>query len=220
MKTNYNDYYKNHYKVAFSESDIEEWCKWFDVQWKLINSKVKIKKGMRILEIGPGFGGFYKYLQDVKGVDYLGLDLDPEIVKFTNNYFHTNDFKFQQFETLNDKSGFDLIVAFEVLEHVENPTGVIDKVHQLLRPGGVFVGTTPYPFTKNIISDQTHISVLHPENWRRIFQLCGFKTTSLHPMSFAPFFWRVSSKLNIRIPFYVFLRGFVSTCLIIAKKSK
>jgi SAM-dependent methyltransferase len=144
--------------------------------------------------------------------------LDPAIVKFTNDLFETNVFKCDSIENLNTKDKFDLIVAFEVLEHIERPSDVIDRICLSLKPGGIFFGTTPYPFKNNIVSDETHISVLHPDNWKRLFKRAGFKTVNVDPMSFAPFLWRINKKLNIRIPRYIKARGFVSTSLIYAKK--
>lgn len=219
MSLRYKDYYKNHYKSSFTEADISEWLKWFYTQWRFINKKIKLKKNMRILEIGPGFGGFYKVLQEQLGEpDYLGLDLDPDIVKFTNDYFNTKSFRYQSVEDLKDKERFDMVVAFEVLEHVDNPGEVVNKVFALLKPKGVFCATTPYPFKRNIVSDATHISVLHPENWNRLFAMAGFKRVESYPMSFAPFFWRLAKRINIRIPYYLPIKGFVSTNLIIARK--
>jgi 2-polyprenyl-3-methyl-5-hydroxy-6-metoxy-1,4-benzoquinol methylase len=219
MSVNYKNYYKDHYKVNFSENDIDMWNNWFQVQWKLIQKKVKLEKKIKVLDIGAGFGGFYKALvDDGFKPDYLGIDLDPKIVEFTNKHFRKKILKFQHFEKLKPVEKYDLIVAFEVLEHVENPSQVVSKIYEHLKPGGVFCGTTPYPFKKNIVSDKTHISVLHPGNWQRIFELAKFKKATVEPMSFAPLLWRINPKLNIRIPYFVRTKGFVSTSLIIAKK--
>ncbi|NJC08760.1 2-polyprenyl-3-methyl-5-hydroxy-6-metoxy-1,4-benzoquinol methylase [Polymorphobacter fuscus] len=38
---------------------------------------------------------------------------------------------------------FDLIVAIEVIEHLENPRAMLREIHRLLRPGGTAVLTTP-----------------------------------------------------------------------------
>ena len=37
----------------------------------------------------------------------------------------------------------DVVVAGEVIEHLDDPGGFLDGVHALVRPGGIFVVTTP-----------------------------------------------------------------------------
>jgi SAM-dependent methyltransferase len=39
---------------------------------------------------------------------------------------------------------FDTVVAFQVLEHVEDPTAMTSEAFRVLRPGGVFIVTTPF----------------------------------------------------------------------------
>jgi len=41
---------------------------------------------------------------------------------------------------------FDAVVMCEVLEHVREPRQAIEKVHRLLRPGGVLILSTPFIF--------------------------------------------------------------------------
>ena len=39
---------------------------------------------------------------------------------------------------------FDTVVAFQVLEHVEEPGTMVAEAFRVLRPGGVFIVTTPF----------------------------------------------------------------------------
>ena len=39
---------------------------------------------------------------------------------------------------------FDTVVAFQVLEHVEDPAAMTREAFRILRPGGVFIVTTPF----------------------------------------------------------------------------
>lgn len=41
-------------------------------------------------------------------------------------------------------ASFDTVGAFELLEHVSDPRKVIEQVYEVLKPGGIFVGATPF----------------------------------------------------------------------------
>ncbi len=218
MKTEYSDYFKQHYKSTLTEKDIVIYRQWFDRQWRIINQKIAITPSSEILEIGSGFGGFYGFIRDSGNQSYTGLELDPEAAAFANRYYDTQVFKVSSIEDYNPPTTYDIIFAFEVLEHIDNPGETIAKIHKMLKPGGVFCATSPYPFKKNIDADDTHVSVLHPANWRRLFQRTGFTDISSHPMSFLPLVWRINKKANIKLPFYIPFQGFISTCLFIVQK--
>jgi len=218
MKTNmqYDNYFQKHYKYVFSEVDIINYGKWFQSQLNTILQHEVIDMDKSLLEIGSGVGGFYSAIGKPK--HYQGIELDKQAVKFSNSFFQTDKFKAISLERLDIKTQYDYVFAFEVLEHLENPTEAIQRISKLLSPGGVFIGTTPFPYKKNILADDTHVSVLHPLNWNRLFINEGFKNIRLIPMTFFPFLWRVNKRFNVRIPFYSPAPYFVSTCLIIAEK--
>ena len=217
MMIKYKNYFKTHYKYSFSDKNLQDYRNWFYSQWNFINSLTEIKKDSDVLELGSSIGGFYSFIKN-KNKKYIGLELDKEAVRFSNNYFNTEAFLNTPIEKLKYESKFDYVFAFEVLEHLYNPIEVIKKINKFLKKDGIFCGTSPYPFYKNITPDKTHLFVLHPDNWKRLFLLLGFKKVELYPMTFLPFLWRINKNLNIRLPFYIPLNGFVSTTLIIARK--
>ena len=91
-------------------------------------------------------------------------------------------------------------------------------IHSLTKEGGLFIGTTPYPFKKNIVSDDTHLFVLHPINWKKLFEKCGFEYVIVSAMTFLPYLWRINKKWNFIIPFYIPKMKLVSISLKIARK--
>lgn len=215
----YQNYFKNHYKSRFSVSDIVQYQQWFSSQLQQFAGFLKFDANTQILELGSGSGGFFNLIKDqIEIKNYLGLELDPAAVKFANRYFKTDRFKLSSYEQLKSQKRFDYIFGFEVLEHLEDPLLVIQKMAKDLKPGGLFIGTSPYPYLRNVESDRTHLFVLHPENWRRLFVDNGFEIIELKPMSFLPGLWRISQFLNICLPFYLPLPKTVSTSLIVAKK--
>ncbi len=219
IKNKYFGYFRKQYHAKLNHGDIKTSQKWLYPQWKLIKEKTTLSKKSKVLEIGSGFGGFYSYLsQVVEGNSYTGIELDKEAVKFCKDFFKTGNFTNISIEKFQSKNKFNYIFAFEVLEHLDDPFRAIGKIYSLLDKSGVFVGTSPYPYSKNVFADRTHRYVLHPVNWEKLFRQAGFKRVVTYPMSFLPFIWRFSKYLNFRLPIYLPFNGFISTTLIIASK--
>lgn len=215
----YTNYFKNHFNISVSEKDITTYRQWFLTQWNFIQGKIKLKKNTKVLEIGSGLGIFYSFIEPIIGKDnYSGLELDSDTCTFTNTFFKTKNFKNIPIEKLISKDKYTLVAAFEVLEHIEDPMGVIHQIHELLSDDGVFVGTSPFPYPKNIYADETHRYVLHPSNWEKLFKESSFSDVKTFPMSFLPFVWRIHPVFNVRIPWYIPFPYFISTTLIIARK--
>ena len=66
------------------------------------------------------------------------------------------------------KNSFDVIVAFHVIEHVENPNYLLDEIYRILKRGGLAVISTPdfegpaakkYGKNFRLYNDPTHISL-------------------------------------------------------------
>ncbi len=100
------------------------------------------------------------------------------------------------------KESFDLILAFSVLHLVENSTQVIDRINQLLKPGGVFISATPCLGEKAFVSILMNIpiflfskiGILPPINFFSVsnlaasiknvsFQIIENENLSVHPLT-------------------------------------
>jgi len=56
------------------------------------------------------------------------------------------------FDQTLDEQAFDVILAFSILHLVENPSAVIRRLRQLLKPGGLLIASTPCLGERTIIS--------------------------------------------------------------------
>jgi SAM-dependent methyltransferase len=94
------------------------------------------EKSLTLLDVGCGNGDFLKYLAEQDSfIELEGIDssaLRHEKVKFIQGDFYEYGF--------NKK--YDVICNLMVIEHVDNPTGFVDKMTSLLKPGGILVTTT------------------------------------------------------------------------------
>jgi SAM-dependent methyltransferase len=98
----------------------------------------------RFLEIGVGSGRFYEELE-LRGFSGLCLDLNDDLIQEhqqqRNHAESTIVFQSRDFFTLQEQ--FDLIIAFEVLEHYEADQLCLRKWESLLRHGGTLIFSVP-----------------------------------------------------------------------------
>ena len=108
-------------------------------------AKLAVKPGMRVLDIGSGWGGLGLYLAEVCGAEVVGVTLSEEQHKLSNERAVqrgvADRVKFQLVDYRNLEGEFDRIVSVGMFEHV----GVVHyreffrKVRSLLKHDGVAV---------------------------------------------------------------------------------
>lgn len=166
-------------------------------------------------EIGSGMGGVLKLLSSF-GVPVTGSDVSSKAMHTFKAKYRTIPFIVYDVERAQvTEKKYDQVFAFEVLEHIKNPSIAITNIRNLLNRKGRFIGTTPYPYTF-ALDMPTHCSVHMPSYWRNQFKKAGFSSVETYPMAFPPYLWRIHPNLNIVFPFYVPFRSWLSTTLIIA----
>lgn len=100
--------------------------------------------GSRILEIGCGVGGILERLGSRELI--YGVDVEPDILEFTASHYRDRpEYEFDcldfmacsepQFELMKAKR-IDSIVCINVLEHIRDDIGALQRMEQLLVPGG------------------------------------------------------------------------------------
>lgn len=96
-----------------------------------------------ILDIGAGPGIFLSVAKQ-RGWRVSGLELSKESVIAARDRFSISleQGDLSRLSSCADAS-FDVITAFDVAEHLEDPSRLFLEARRLLRPGGLFVWTTP-----------------------------------------------------------------------------
>lgn len=101
------------------------------------------KRDLKILEIGCGTGGLTRCLPKYGKV--TGFDISPEAVEFCKSK-DLQDIYVQDISILNTGSylkRFDLILALDVLEHLQDDVAAMEKVREMLADGGLFFINVP-----------------------------------------------------------------------------
>lgn len=110
----------------------------------LICRKLKLKKGMTLLDIGCGWGGFSEYAAKEYGVKVTGITPAEEQVKIAKSRTKGLSVKILQKDYRDMTGQFDRIVSVGMLEHVglKNFPVFFKQCHQLLKPGGMMLHHT------------------------------------------------------------------------------
>jgi cyclopropane-fatty-acyl-phospholipid synthase len=107
----------------------------------LICRKIKLRSGMKILDIGCGWGGFAKYAAEKYGVTIYGITVSREQVKFANKICQGLDVKIELKDYRELKEKFDRIVSIGMFEHVgcRNYRTFMKVIHRCLKEDGLFL---------------------------------------------------------------------------------
>lgn len=96
----------------------------------------EVRKGDRVLDVGCGFGPFR---HAAPWADYVGIDphfSGPSDVPTRVETLEAH---------LETQAGtYDVVTAFQVIEHVEDPVGLLAGMTRAARPGGTVVVSAPH----------------------------------------------------------------------------
>ena len=120
----------------------ERLAKFLTIKRKLYYEKFLDRSCGKVLEIGCGPGVFYKPWNQLN-VDWFGTDINPFWKKFgqKNGVPISN----QSIDSIKDK--FDVVMAHQVIEHVEDPLTFMKIIKSLLKPRGIIHLELPNQFS-------------------------------------------------------------------------
>lgn len=128
--------------------------------------------GKRVLELGC-FNGFFGDELTRRGADYYGHDLNAKAVKVGESLFNLVGRLFTSFDMVEEKGPFDAIILIDLLEHVDDPAELLEKLRSLLSLDGEVI--IAGPLAGRIFYDKTDFPPHH--KWR--FSLKGLEALAL-----------------------------------------
>ncbi|WP_428027716.1 class I SAM-dependent methyltransferase [Altererythrobacter sp.] len=108
-------------------------------------AKLYLKPGMKVLDIGCGWGGFALYLNKMYGVEVTGVALAPDQIAFCKERAEAegvaDKVKFALMDYRDVEGEFDRISSVGLLEHVGtiHYPQFFEHTHRLLKPDGVMI---------------------------------------------------------------------------------
>ncbi len=155
-----------HYNRMWNSIDVANPSIW--PHWSLIS---KFKKQKMCLELGPGAK------PKIKIKDNYFLDISQEAVHKLNTLGAKATVSNLKHKFPFQSEFFDLICAFEVLEHVENDLMVLKEIKRCLKPQGVCLISFPLHMGIFNAYDQVvgHIRRYNPRDLETLFKRAGLK---------------------------------------------
>lgn len=107
----------------------------------LVCRKLGLKEGMRVLDIGCGWGSFCKYAAEKYGTTVVGLTVSREQVKHAREHLRDLPVEVHLQDYRNHKGVYDRIVSIGMFEHVgpKNYRTFMEVARRSLHPEGLFL---------------------------------------------------------------------------------
>ncbi len=134
---------------------------WFVARNELVHWLVKrfAPSATRVIEIGCGTGFVLSALRSaLPNATLAGGELHSAGLQFARKR-HGPDLEFLQVDARDTglNSAFDLVAAFDVLEHIPEDERVLGEIYRMLQPGGIFLATVPqHPWMWSAADDVAH----------------------------------------------------------------
>ncbi len=116
------------------------------IRYRLFASSIKRlfpkNKKVRLLEIGCNHGNFLSVIKNDANFTATGIDLNSAALEYARG--RGLDVYDGTLESHNFPSGkFDVVVAFHVIEHFNDPIRTLTEIHRVLAEGGLLISIVP-----------------------------------------------------------------------------
>lgn len=153
---------------------------------KLLDEMEPYRRSNNLLDVGCGQGWFLDVAKK-RGWNVYGTEYSDVAVKKCRDRginILQGDLNPADFKGIE----IDVIVSFEVIEHINHPNSELQKIYSLLRKGGLFYLTTPNfnCYLRHQVKDKfsvihypEHLSYYTPTTLHRVLKQNGFKKNKM-----------------------------------------
>jgi SAM-dependent methyltransferase len=142
------DAYLDYPDAGFALTDANAQCSFWVrsrnrlFKW-LVTKNLAAARRTRLLEIGCGTGDFIRHLVDDERLEITGSEIYLRGLVYAKRNLPKVEFvQFDVTQGIIDQ-GFDIIAAFDVLEHIENDRAAMANMNRMLAKGGVAIISVP-----------------------------------------------------------------------------
>jgi 2-polyprenyl-3-methyl-5-hydroxy-6-metoxy-1,4-benzoquinol methylase len=196
-----DEYYKENYRKDFKPNlqaqtnakDLFDTYKNFQAdRIKIISPFFNTKN--RLLEIGCS-AGMFLYLMKKHFKEIVGIELDRDSAYFASNTCDCSVYQIPLHLTTIKPEYFDVICAFQVLEHVASPIDFIQKAKRFLKKDGVLffelpnrfdalVSTYDLPFHNQFFYHSAHNYYFSEKGLKVLLEKCGLEAEFIYTQDY------------------------------------
>lgn len=123
-----------------------------------------LKPGDKVLEIGCGIGTIVSELSK-QGYDVRGMDISQVAIEYGRGKYPGIRLDVQPAEELPFEDGaFDVVLSFDLFEHIARIDRHVAEVRRVLKPGGYYLFQTPNKWSNAVFETLSHKTL----KWRRV----------------------------------------------------
>ena len=138
-------------------------------EWRQFRDLFPDMSGMRVLDLGCGYGWHCKYAAEQGAASVLGIDLSEKMIarareingdeRITYRICGLEEYEYPEEE-------YDCVVSNLALHYIEDLDTVYQKICRTLKPGGIFLLNIEHPvFTAGVNEDWIYDKDGNPEYW-------------------------------------------------------
>ncbi len=165
-KNTYDDavFFEEYAKMPRSSQGLEAAGEWH--QLKLL---IPPLQGKHVLDLGCGYGWHCKYSIEQGAIQVLGIDQSSKMIEEAKQKNMESGITYrvcglEEYEYPKDM--WDVVISNLVLHYVEDLEQIFQKVHQTLKPDGVFLFNIEHPvFTSGVGQDWIYTKEGKPQYW-------------------------------------------------------
>lgn len=177
-------------------------------RWEYDLASKYVRPKSSLLEIGCGKGYFLQKMES-KDVECVGLEFNNEAI--VNKVCRSEVYREFIEDHIKRGTKYDVVVSFQVLEHVEDPMSFIKSALRLLNAGGKLVLSTPnndFAIHKNFQDafdfPPHHVGQYNKQVYENISEILKINVLGIHAQNTDINFPRFESKTEKSIAFKVY----------------
>jgi len=139
------------------------------------NFALPFVKNKNVLDYGCG-SGYGSQMLALEASSIVAVDISKDAIDFASKNYPANNIDFKtlnQFDNIPENKKFDVITSFQVIEHISDENKYIERLKNLLKPGGYLIISTPDKTSRLVNMIQKPWNIFHIKEYssRSLFRL-------------------------------------------------